>query len=815
MTEYTNLAGDDEVADIASSDWRQRQLAIKHLFQQPDPRHVVPALEQLGSEVPWLRHDAGVALVNLAVRLPPSALASHTAALAEKLHHDDPAVRRCCALALVLVDPAHGATLLRTANGSRKSVQALELAFESDLVQPLKALPIRRLVAEAIVALLACGLFFAAIVWLSTRPASPHHAYRTPCPYHCRAGRPPLDAWLSSSTASSSSSRPPTRPSQPGRRLEEAIEEEAALSDDGDWSAEDAESAAIVGAFGLGWRVWPWALALAVVCFGALTLVSRYRKAKSLWIQSKRTSSIAAAPVVRVSATARTSTIVTTTSVVEELRRAPEVIGRLEPLRFEAEALELPPSQVVRSLLEPGVALVHHALFASHMPRHAFPRFPREAHGLLAMERVAHMLADRLTRAYCFDEPILSIAPQPSPLFAVPAVHWFCPPAEVAGRRYSDMVFLCAGAVPIGTQRLDPARDYKRQDGGQVPAIELNTSGDYTVQASQERTDDLILLGHPDNCHFGRMRFCNKLNGPEPASHPRPAATVEVIIGPAYASHVGESWRVDITTNPVSQLLRELDSALPERSQLTILAPPHIVARLTAGLQLPPGTLSHVAAEARAATIESLARGCDESNQPVDFSAATHVLILEAEAAEAVALSKAAPETRVVASRGGRFYLSEEHSGSDFLSDEHSGRDFVARALADYTLPHPRIFGPEAEHQLLGLMAHIFACGPRADGSWEFAINHEAGGTPPECISVKPASDFAWPEEEMSFSDIVARVRMQGEAAIGYIPATSGDVVWPYLEKHEGQTELLLTRDRVWLAGDRIVVIGWPIETAN
>ena len=109
---------------------------------------------------------------------------------------------------------------------------------------------------------------------------------------------------------------------------------------------------------------------------------------------------------------------------------------------------------------------------------------------------------------------------------------------------------------------------------------------------------------------------------------------------------------------------------------------------------------------------------------------------------EPVALAAAAPRTPVAACRGGRFYLSEGRRGDPmggdpmgedprgggrfYLSEGGEGREEdVARGLVDYTLPHPRIFGPEAEERLLRLLAHLFACGPRADGSWEFTVNQE------------------------------------------------------------------------------------------
>lgn len=287
--------------------------------------------------------------------------------------------------------------------------------------------------------------------------------------------------------------------------------------------------------------------------------------------------------------------------------------------------------------------------------------------------------------------------------------------------------------------------------------------------------------------------------GPEdaPAQSP-PVASILVIVGPGY-SHVGEGWRVGDLRNPLSQLLQGCDAAVAERSQLTILAPSHMVACLVGGLQqLTPKALTRLSApEARAATLDNLVRGRDDSSRSVDFSAATHVLLLEAEAVEPVALAAAAPRTPVAACRGGRFYLSEGGEGRE---------EDVARGLVDYTLPHPRIFGPEAEERLLRLLAHLFACGPRADGSWEFTVNQE-GHTPDQFIRLRPASAFLWPGEEITFIDVQARARMQGEAALGYVPAASSAIVWPFLEKGTGSA--LLTRKRTWLDGDRVIVIGY------
>ena len=749
MSEYARFATDDDIAlHLASSDWRQRREAIKALFEKPDERLIPFIMEQLGSEVPCLRHDAGVALVNLAVRLRPAVLARHSAALSEMLQHEDPAVHQSCAHVLVLTDHAHSAVLLRTLGSSRRDAQAhraLKLAFQSDLVQPNKALPLRRLIAEVAIALLSCALFLSATVWLSTRPASPPHAYHPPCPHYCRSYRPQLSTHLLGTPSHSSSTSLAWRPSQSGRLLEEAKLGEAALPDDDgaanatdnggggwspddggdDWSAGGARGAAPLGAFGLGWRVWPSVAAVAVVCFMAWRLVGRYRKAKEVGTSSTRTTTAVAAPVVQVeSAGYSSTTVTTTTSVIHERRLSPAVSVGIEPLRFECGALELPPSQVVRSLLEPGVAMVHHQIFGSHMPHHAFPR---ETQGLLAIERVAHALTDRLTRAYRFNRPILSCAPQPSPLFAVPAVHWAAAPAEVARRRYTDILFMCTGAVPIGTQSL--AKE------GQVSPIELNTSGDYQLQPPQGRADDLILLGHPMHWKFGNA-FSSfqtlQLEGPEPvAPPPCAAAKVLLLLGPGYAHHVGEEWRVGERHNPLSQLVRELDGALPQGSQLTILAPPHTVARIVAGL-CPTGGLSRVvSAEARAATADSLARGCEHSNRLIEFAAATHVLLLEAGEAEAVALKSVAPATRIAACRGGRFYLSETastvpeeelgggrgslsprtHPHPDPLPDPNpttpnpdpelgAREEGHPRTLVDYTLPHPRVFGPEAEEKV-------------------------------------------------------------------------------------------------------------------
>ena len=110
---------------------------------------------------------------------------------------------------------------------------------------------------------------------------------------------------------------------------------------------------------------------------------------------------------------------------------------------------------------------------------------------------------------------------------------------------------------------------------------------------------------------------------------------------------------------------------------------------------------------------------------------------------------------------------------------------------------------------MLGLLAHLFACLPQAAGSWKFAINRE-GGEPTEAIHVKPAAAFARQGEVLSFLDVQARARFEAEAAIGYIPAASGETVWPFLEtdgSHDGQLEPLRLRKRAWLAGDRLVVI--------
>ena len=78
---------------------------------------------------------------------------------------------------------------------------------------------------------------------------------------------------------------------------------------------------------------------------------------------------------------------------------------------------------------------------------------------------------------------------------------------------------------------------------------------------------------------------------------------------------------------------------------------------------------------------------------------------------------------------------------------------------------------------------------------------------------MKPASDYAWPGEQLSFLDVQARARFQAEAAIGFLPAASDEVVWPFLEIDggvdggDGQQEPLRARKRVWLAADRLVVI--------
>ena len=108
--------------------------------------------------------------------------------------------------------------------------------------------------------------------------------------------------------------------------------------------------------------------------------------------------------------------------------------------------------------------------------------------------------------------------------------------------------------------------------------------------------------------------------------------------------------------------------------------------------------------------------------------------------------------------------------------------------------------------KMLGLLAHLFACLPR-----DFTTNREAGAPPCERISVRPMGIFARPGEVLSFLDVQARARMQAEAAIGYIPAASGETVWPFLERdgHGGQPAPLRTRKREWAADDRLVVIAF------
>lgn len=707
MSGYTRFAADDDVVErLAKSDWRERRSAIQALFERPEAQYATQVIEQLCSAAPWLRHDAGIALINLAIRLPPAALTCHVAALTENLRHEDPAVRRCCAHVLVIVDPAQATTLCRT--GEERAKSALELAFQSDLVQPTKAISTLRVVAELIIAALACALFLAVIVWLSTRQGLPHHGHHRPCPYYCRSShlyRQPsfgVQPRLSSSSTTSSSSdphwRPTHGPTQSGRRRLEQVEirdEDASAGDDagtdGDWSADDdagiVEGGAL-GAFGLGWRVWPWLLALAVVCFVALKLVMRYRKAKGIGSSSTRRTSNVAAPVVTVTATSRTTTLTTTTSVIEEVSLLPPVSVRMEPLVVgfeyddESATLGLPPSQVVRSLIEPCVARVHHEIFAAHLPYRAFPR---DFQGLSALERVAHATADRITRSYMFNQPILSCAPHPSPLFAVPAVHWAAAPAVAAQRFYADIVFMCSGAVPFGTQQLGDA---------DASTIELNPSGIYKLQPVQSRTDDIILLGHPTHWEFGKITLAANIadppEWPEPAESPR---NLVLVIGAKYSHNVGEGWRVGDESNPLSQILRELDAAVAKGSQLTILAPSHTVAHLTAGLLLPAGTLTHMAAKPRVAMLDNVAHGsaaAPTTTPPEDFSSATHVLILEAEAMEAVALAAVAHGARVAVCRAGRFCLSEETEAGE-----------ATRALTDYTLPHPRIFGPEAEEKVI------------------------------------------------------------------------------------------------------------------
>lgn len=716
------IADDDVVQGLAKTDWRQRRSAIEALFVRPDARYVAPMLEQLGSAAPWLRHDAGVALLNLAVRLP-AALANHVAALTDNLQHEDRAVRRFCANALVLVDPAHASSVLhRTATGSvrdAKAKRALELAFQSDLAQPIKSLSTRRLVAEVVFAALACALLLACIVWLSTRPSPPpeHHQ---PCPYYCRAGhRLPLPFFGAQQPrlAPTSSNR---RPSQSGRLLSNSIKsasehssdrlEQAAPYGDGtgtgpgddagddagdgagdssDWGHADLAESGALGASGLRWRVWPWLLAVAVASYGALRLVVRHRKAKAVGSSATRRTSSVAAPVVQVTATTRTTTITTTTSVIEEIRLSPAVSMRMTPLPVDDDepTLDLPPLQVVRSLLEPSIAKLHHEIFAAHLP---YGAFARETLGLSALERVGHAIADRITRAYRFNQPILTCTPHPSPLFAVPAVHWTAAPAEVGRRRYADIVFMCAGAVPIGTQQLGD-RD--------ATSIGLNTSGDYMLQApGQSQTDELILLGHPSNLSFGQITFPDLAGAdqPMPELAAEPPSTVLMVVGPKYSHHIAEGWRVGDDSNPLSQLLRALDAAVAERSTLTILAPPATVAHLASGLQDPRGALTNLSTEPPRALM--LTNGWldnephavwEPANRPAELSAATHVLILEAEAVEAAALAAAAQGTRVAACRAGRFYLSEKESVAG-----------DARALTDYTLPHPSVFGPELEEKV-------------------------------------------------------------------------------------------------------------------
>lgn len=172
--------------------------------------------------------------------------------------------------------------------------------------------------------------------------------------------------------------------------------------------------------------------------------------------------------------------------------------------------------------------------------------------------------------------------------------------------------------------------------------------------------------------------------------------------------NVGDSWHVGDEQHALSQsqLVRFLDASVAQANGLTILALPHLTDRIAAGLTLPEGSWTHLAsAEARTVTAGNLLAPQhggqlerEEGGSRSELSAATHVLLLDVqEAEEAAVLAAVAPGARVAACRGRRFYLSEGEEGD-------------GAALVDYSLPHPRIFGPGAEAKLLGLLAHLFAC---------------------------------------------------------------------------------------------------------